>query len=157
MDAIPALYKVEVINVPSIRIAAMEHHGTMQTIATTAAQFIAWRQSCGLSPDNHATYNLIYNQNPAQIKIDLAVSVDENFCPQNANIKLQILDLGKAAYLRVIGKESNVAPAIGWLYQTWLPTSGEKPRTFPLVLQRVKFFPEVAEDQTIVDILLALA
>jgi AraC family transcriptional regulator len=43
-----------------------------------------------------------------------------------------------------------------FLYGTWLPMSGEEPRDFPLFMQRVTFFPDVAEHQAITDVYLPL-
>ena len=42
------------------------------------------------------------------------------------------------------------------LYANWLPGSGESPRDFPLFMQRVKFFPDVADSEAVTDIYLPL-
>jgi AraC family transcriptional regulator len=42
------------------------------------------------------------------------------------------------------------------LYTAWFPQSGEELRDFPLYYQRVKFFPDVPENEAITDIFPAL-
>jgi AraC family transcriptional regulator len=42
------------------------------------------------------------------------------------------------------------------LYASWLPTSGEELRDFPLFMQRLKFFPDVPDSEAQTDIYLPL-
>jgi len=58
--------------------------------------------------------------------------------------------------MRVIGESENLeAPAL-FLYREWLPASGEELRDFPLFCQRITFFPDVPEHQTVTDLFLPL-
>lgn len=43
-----------------------------------------------------------------------------------------------------------------FLYSEWLPQSGEEPRDFPLYFQRVEFFPDVPEYESVTDVFLPI-
>jgi AraC family transcriptional regulator len=58
--------------------------------------------------------------------------------------------------LRHIGSDDTLEESLYYLFSEWLPQSGETQRDFPLYLQRVKFFPDVPENEAIVDIFLPL-
>jgi hypothetical protein len=63
---------------------------------------------------------------------------------------------GRCAVLRVVGGSENLeAPAL-FLYRDWLPASGEETRDFSLFRQRVSFYPDVPEHETITDLFLPL-
>jgi AraC family transcriptional regulator len=63
---------------------------------------------------------------------------------------------GRCAKLRHVGSDDTLAATFKYLYATWLPASGEEPRDFPLFLQRVTFFPDVAEHEAVTDVFLPL-
>jgi AraC family transcriptional regulator len=67
-----------------------------------------------------------------------------------------IIPGGRCAVLRVVGRSEDLeAPAL-FLYRDWLPSSGEEARDFPLFCQRVSFYPDVPENETITDLFLPL-
>jgi AraC family transcriptional regulator len=58
--------------------------------------------------------------------------------------------------LRVIGSSENLERPALFLYRDWLPASGEEPRDFPLFCQRIGFYPDVPEHETITDLFLPI-
>ena len=58
--------------------------------------------------------------------------------------------------LRVVGYTDNLEPAAHYLYREWLPASGEEARDFPIYCQRLSFFPEVPEHETVAELFLPL-
>ncbi len=52
--------------------------------------------------------------------------------------------------------DDGLESAIRFLYAHWLPRSGKSVRDFPLFLQRLNFFPDVAENELVTDIYLPL-
>ena len=58
--------------------------------------------------------------------------------------------------LRVVGNTDNLEPAALYLYCDWLPASGKEARDFPIYCQRLSFFPEVPEHETVADLFLPL-
>ncbi len=63
---------------------------------------------------------------------------------------------GRCAVLRVVGNTDNLEPAALYLYRDWLPASGEEARDFPIYCQRLSFFPEVPEHETVAEVFLPL-
>jgi AraC family transcriptional regulator len=55
-----------------------------------------------------------------------------------------------------VGKTYTIENTVRFLYSEWLPQSGEEWRYFPIYFQRVKFLPDVPENESIVDIFLPL-
>ena len=62
----------------------------------------------------------------------------------------------RCAVLRVLGNTDNREPAALFLYRDWLPAGGEEPRDSPLYCQRLAFFPEVPEHETVAELFLPL-
>ncbi len=63
---------------------------------------------------------------------------------------------GRCAVLRVIGSSENLERPALLLYRDWLPSSGREARDFPLFCQRISFYPDVPEHETITDLLLPI-
>jgi AraC family transcriptional regulator len=63
---------------------------------------------------------------------------------------------GGGAVLRVVGNNDNLELAALYLYRDWLPASGEEARGFSIYCQRLSFFPEVAEHETLAELFLPL-
>jgi AraC family transcriptional regulator len=155
--------QVELVTVDAIPIALMEHKGAPSALGQTIQKFIAWRKQQGLPPQRNATFNLLYDDpelTPAdQYRFGLGVAVTEQLTEQltGQNIVMSEIPAGRCAKYRHIGSDLTLGSAIRTLYQTWLPESGFQLRDFPLYLQRISMYPEVAEHQTITDIYLPLA
>jgi AraC family transcriptional regulator len=151
---------VTIRDVPTTGIAIMQHRGDPATLPATIQRFIAWRKSCGLRPSRHPTFNVWHSErrpaSPADYSVDLCVGVDEPIAVNGETIKLGEIPGGRCAVLRVVGHTDNLEPAALYLYRNWLPASGEETRDFPIYCQRLSFFPEVAEHETIAELFLPL-
>lgn len=152
--------QVQIMTFSSTKVAVLEHHGDPRTIGDSIRKFIEWRKQHHLSPKVSATFNLLYN-NPADVapddyRIDLCVATDLEITENTAGIISKTIPGGKCAVLRHIGSDDRLSDRIHDLYANWLPQSNEEPRDFPLYLQRVQFFPDVAEQDAITDIFLPL-
>lgn len=62
---------------------------------------------------------------------------------------------GRCAVLRVTEAIDTLEPAAEYLFQNWLPRSGETVRDFPLFAQR-HLFPRTPDRQPFVDLVLPL-
>lgn len=155
------LTQVRVVEVPTTRIAVLAHHGDPALLGDSIRQFIAWRKRHGLPPAQNATYNLLYTDPKttpaADFRLDLCVATDLEILPNPEGIQASHIPAGRCAYLRHTGTEDSLIATFTALYRDWLPDSGEELRDFPLYLQRVAFFPDVAENAAITDIFLPLA
>ncbi len=151
---------VKVIDFKTTRVAALEHRGDPALLATLIRKFIAWRKAEGLSPQNSATFNILYVDPltipPEDYRIDICVATENKIAPNEAGIIEKIIPGGRCAVLRHVGPNDNLRDSVTYLYKDWLPESGLEPRDFPLFCQRVSFFPAVPEHEAVTDIFLPL-
>lgn len=62
---------------------------------------------------------------------------------------------GRCAVIRQIGSRENVTAA-KYLYESWLPESGESLREFPIFFHYVNVGPNIKEQEMITDVYLPL-
>lgn len=141
-------------------VAIMEHRGDPATIGATIQRFIAWRRATGLTPKVSPTFNVFHSDPrttpPADYRLDLCVGTDRPIEANGERIEAGVIPGGRCAVLRVVGNADNLEPAALYLYRDWLPASGEETMDFPLYCQRLAFFPEVPEHETVAELFLPL-
>ena len=151
---------VTIRDVPTTRVAILEHRGEPATLGATIQRFIAWRKTCGLHPKTSPTFNVWRSErrpeSPADYRVDLCVGTEQPIVANGEQIQPGEIPGGRCAVLRVVGNTDNLEPAALYLYRDWLPASGEEVRDFPIYCQRLSFFPEVPEHETIADLFLPL-
>jgi AraC family transcriptional regulator len=151
---------VTIRDVPATKVAIMEHRGDPATLGDTIRRFIAWRRSAGLHPKTNPTFNVWHSERrpvpPADYRMDLCVGTDRPIAANGEDITAGEIPGGRCAVLRVVGYTDNLEPAALYLYRDWLPASGEEARDFPIYCQRLSFFPEVPEHETVADVFLPL-
>lgn len=151
---------VTIRDVPPTRVAIMEHRGDPATLGATIRRFIAWRRAAGLHPRTSPTFNVWRSErrpaSPGDYSIDLCVGTDQPIVAGDDQVKAGEIPGGRRAVLRVIGNTDNLEPAALYLYRDWLPASGEEAGDFPIYCQRLSFFPEVPEHETVADLFLPL-
>ena len=146
--------------VPTTRVAILEHRGDPATLGATLQSFIAWRKTAGLHPKTSPTFTVWRSERrpavAADYSMDLCVGTDQPIEANDEQIKAGEIPGGRCAVLRVVGYTDNLEPAALYLYRDWLPASGEDARDFPIYCQRLSFFPEVPEHETVADLFLPL-
>ncbi|MCS3725547.1 AraC family transcriptional regulator [Bradyrhizobium betae] len=151
---------VTIRDVPTTKVAIMEHRGDPATLRATIQRFIAWRRASNLHPSTSPTFNVWRSErrpaSPADYSVDLCVGTDQPIATNGEAIKAGEIPGGRCAVLRVVGYTDNLEPAALYLYRDWLPASGEEVRDFPIYCQRLSFFPEVPEQETVADVFLPL-
>ena len=152
--------QVRIVDFPHTPVAALAHHGDPARIGDTVRQFIGWRKEHKLPPRVSATFNIIHN-NPAEVgpdayHMDLCAATDITIAPNAYGVVQQAIPAGRCAVLRHVGSDDTIGDTVMHLYANWLPHSGEETRDYPLFFQRVSLFPDVPEDEMIVDIFLPL-
>lgn len=130
--------------------------GDPATLGTTIQRFIAWRKAAGLHPRTNPTFNIGRPVSPRNYSVDLCVGTDRPIEANGEAIKAGEIPGGRCAVLRVVGYTDNLEPAALYLYRDWLPASGEEARDFPIYCQRLSFFPEVPEHETVAELFLPL-
>jgi AraC family transcriptional regulator len=151
---------VTIRDVPTTKVALMEHRGDPATLPATMQRFIAWRTAAGLHPRTNPTFNVWRSERrPASLadySVDLCVGTDQPIEANGGEIKAGEIPGGRCAVLRVVGYTDNLEPAALYLYRDWLPASGEEARNFPIYCLRLSFFPEVPEHETVAELFLPL-
>ncbi|KDM93405.1 AraC family transcriptional regulator [Photobacterium galatheae] len=152
--------QVEMVELPEIQLAVLEHKGDPVTLGASIQRFIAWRKSVGLRPDISRTFNLLYDDpestSPDEYRFDLAVEVKQSMTDDAAGIVSKTIPAGRYARVRHIGSDDGLVCVVQALYGRWFPESGESLADFPLFFERVRFFPDVAEHEAVTDIYLPL-
>lgn len=153
--------QVDIVNFEETRLAVLEHRGDPALRNDSLQKFIEWRKSRGLGLDSSETYNLVYDDpltTAAQdYRFDVGVTVQKPVGPDDHGIIDKIIPAGRCAMLRHLGSSDNIDQSVRYLYEEWLPASGEEVRDFPLFFHRVKLFPaQVPEHEQITDIYLPL-
>lgn len=151
---------VTIVQVPDTPVAVMTHRGDPVRLGRTIQRFIAWRKAAGLHPRSNATFNVFHTDPrttpPDEFRMDLCTATDRPVEPNDVGVENGVIAGGRCARLRIAGSSDDLeAPAL-FLYRDWLPASGEEARDFPLYCERVRFFPDVPENEAITDLYLPL-
>lgn len=149
---------VQIVQFETTRVAALEHRGDPRRIGESVRQFIGWRKQNQLPPRLSATFNILYDDPrstpPEEYRIDLCAATERPILDNSFGVVEKRIPSGRCARLRHVGSDDALGETISYLYSTWLPTSGEELRDFPLFVQRVLFFPDVPEHEAVTDVFL---
>lgn len=152
---------VSIVDFGQTRVAALEHRGDPRTLMDSVRKFIAWRKENGLPPRLSATYNILYDDlhttPSADYRFDVCAAITGKVADNAYGVVEKTIPAGRCAVLRHVGADDGLDAAVSYLYGTWLPSSGQELRDFPLYLQRVRFFPDVPEHEAVSDLFLPLA
>lgn len=151
---------VEIIIFPETRVAAIEHLGPPSLEHDTARKLIAWKlENRLLDPVRHRSYGVHYTDPhttpPAEHRVDFCLSFDEEVTSNPYGIVKKIIPGGRCARARHLGSRSYNKAAV-YLYEQWLPQSGESLRAFPIFFHYVNVGPNVLEEEMITDVYLPL-
>jgi AraC family transcriptional regulator len=152
--------QVRIVDFPATRVAALLHCGDPRRLGATIRKFIDWRRENRLPPGRSATFNVLHTDEigiaPDDFRFELCAATQHDVVPNDCGVVAKTLPAGRCAVLRHTGSDATLRAALAYLYGEWLPASGEEPRDFPPFLERVAFYPEVAEHEAITDIYLPL-
>ena len=146
---------MKIIDFPDTLIAALEYQGSEHQIYTATQQFIKWKQSVGIGPDEGLTFGIHYSD-PVNIlseeyQLDIAVSVEKPVAANEFGVVNKIIPGGRCAVARYLGSRHHIKAA-PWLNREWLPMSGEELRDFPMYFHYVNVGPDVREQDMITDV-----
>ena len=160
MNDVKAPYQVNKVTICAITTASLLHQGCPSTIPQSVKHFISCRMALGLSPLHSRTFNILYSDPsttpPAKYQLGLCASINKEQDLSESGLTLLTIPAGEYACLRLIGADSQLPAAISYLYGTWLTKNKHIAGDFPPFLERVKFFPDVPEEDRITDIYLPL-
>lgn len=148
----------EVVEFPETLIATLEHRGSPELLGNSIRNFIEWRKENRLPPSKSKTFNLLYDDPnitaPEDYRFDLCCSIQHRIEENAYGILNKIIPAGKCAVIRHVGSDDSLGGPIHYLYSEWLPGSSFELRDFPIFLERVSFFPDVQENESVTDIYL---
>jgi AraC family transcriptional regulator len=154
-----SLEQVRIVDFPDTRVALLSHRGDEASLDEAVRRLVAWRKENRLPPSVSATYNLLHGPigtEPGHFHHDLCVATDREVVANPFGVVAGVIPGGRCAAVRHLGSDDHLEETLRFLCSEWLPQSGEEPRDFPLFLQRVRFFPEVAEPEAVTDVFLPI-
>lgn len=156
----PTIMQVDIVQFPETKIALLVHCGPEEEEMKSVSQFIAWRRENGFTPKNSETYGIFYSDPrttaPREYRFGIAGAVTEDIVENSFGVHNANIPGGRCAKVRQIGSPNNVEPSMRYLYQDWLPTSGEELGDFPPFVHRVSLASQVPDKDAITDVYLPL-
>ncbi len=151
---------VQIIEFPETKVAAVRHFGPPALEHETVRKLIAWKlEHRLLDPAKYRSFGVHYTDprstSPSQHYVDFCLSVEQDVGPNAFGITNAVIPRNRCARARDIGSRSNNQAAV-YLYETWLPQSGESPGNFPIFFHYINVGPNVREEETITDVYLPL-
>jgi len=154
------LTKVTIVNFPETTIAVYQHRGCPSGLMKSIQNFITWRKVHHLPPSKSATYNLIYDDPSTtlseEFKFDICAQTFSPIDSNNSGIINSVIPAGQCAKYRHIGSDDALKNSLNFLFKDWLPNHDVELRDFPIILERVTFYPDVPENEAIIDIYLPI-
>lgn len=152
--------EVQIVLFPETKVAAIEHLGSPALEHDTARKLIAWKiENRLLDPLKHRSYGVHFTDPrttpPSEHRVDFCLSINEDVGPNSYGIRNKVIPGRRCARARDVGSRSNNKAAV-YLYEKWLPRSGESPGDFPMFFHYVNVGPGVREEEMITDVYLPL-
>lgn len=151
---------VEIVEFPETKVAFITHRGPPSLEYETVRKLIAWKLECRLlDQSKYRSYGLHYTDprsTPShEHHVDFCLSIEGEVGSNAYGIETKLIPRLRCARARDIGSRSNNRAAV-YLYETWLPQSGELPDVFPMIFHYVNVGPNVREEEMITDVYLVL-
>lgn len=151
---------VEIVDFPETKVAVIEHHGSPALENVSVNKLIAWRIQNKLPPsDIHRSYGIHYNDpgkvSPAEYRVDLCVSIKREVPENSFGVINKVIPNLRCARARHYGSRENITAA-PYLYETWLPGSGDQLADFPIFFHYINVGPEIQEQDMVTDVYLPI-
>jgi len=151
---------VEIVKFPETRVAVIEHLGSPKLEHESVKKLIAWRIENKLQPsDAHRNYGVHYNDPrkvpSSEYRVDLCLSVEHEVLDNSHGVITKTIPELRCAKARHLGSRENVMVA-QYLYEQWLPNSGEKIEGYPIFFHYVNVGPKVQESDMVTDVYLPI-
>jgi AraC family transcriptional regulator len=125
------LADVKIQDLPATRIAALSHHGDYQKIGETFGRLMAWAAGKGVVKADVRTFGIYYDDPTSkpkeQLRSEACLEIPATFTP-DGDAQLMHTAGGRAAVFIFTGPYSELEKPYRWIYDTWLPQSGEEVR-----------------------------
>jgi AraC family transcriptional regulator len=150
---------VRIVQFPGAKVAVVEHRGPPEEEYASALRLVAWRQRNGLPPDRHQSFGVHYTDPrrvaPSAHRVDFCVSFDGDVAPNPEGVIEKFIPPCRCAVATHLGPRDHNLAAV-YLWEQWLPASGERPGGFPMFFHYVNVGPQVRPDEMVTDVYLPL-
>jgi len=151
---------VSIVTFPEMKVAAISHIGPPSREHETVRKLINWRLEHGLLDQAiYRSYGLHYTDPrttiPSDHRVDFCLSYDGSVEPNAYGIEEKTIPTMRCALARDVGSRLN-NKAAKYLFEEWLPRSGEEMDDQPAVFHYVNVGPKVRDDEAITDVYLPL-
>ena len=151
--------EVRIVEFPETKVAVAEHRGLPQFEYETSKRLIEWRIHNRISPADHRTYGVHYadphTTPPADHRVDFCVTYNQPVQSNPQGIISKVIPACRCAVARHLGSRVHNLAAI-YLFNEWLPRSGECAGDFPMFFHYVNVGPHVQDHEMITDVYLPL-
>lgn len=149
---------VSIVDFPETKVAAISYIGPPSREHETVRRLIDWRLEHGLLDQAiYRSYGLHYVDAkatiPSEYRVDFCLSYDGSVEPNDYGIEEKTIPAMRCAMARDVGSRLN-NQAARYLFEEWLPQSGEEMDAQPVVFHYVNVGPKVKDDEAITDVYL---
>lgn len=146
---------------PQTRVAAVEHRGPAAAEYDAVRRLVSWKlEHRFLDHGKYRTYGLHYadprSVSPAEYRAEFCLSIDEQVGENAHGVYEKLLLACRCARARDVGSRKDNR-AVKYLFDVWLPASGERWNGTPAIFHYVNVGPSVKESEAITDVYLPLA
>jgi AraC family transcriptional regulator len=146
---------VDIVDFPPTRVAAVEYAGPPEQEYSAIMRLVAWRRENGVPPDKGLTLGVHYTDPasapPQAYRIDVCVSYDGEIAANRHGVVAKEIAGGRYARIRHAGSREHI-PEARYVYEEWLPASGETPRDLPPFFHYVNVGPDIRDQDMITDV-----
>lgn len=149
---------VEMVSFPETKVAVIEHHGSPELEDESIKKLVAWRMANNLPPSEvNRNYGIHYNDpsvvHPSEYRVDFCISVERDVPENSFGVINKVIPALRCAKIRHYGSRENIA-AVRYLYEKWLPGSGESLAGFPIFFHYVNVGSNIQEFDMVTDVYL---
>lgn len=153
--------QVRIVEVPEVRVAALEHCGSPRLVSESVRRFIQWRMQSGQSPvASSRSFGIPYG-NPDTTPADafrfaICGEIHEAVEPNAFGVHERLMAGGRYVVVRHVGSPDHIGESIYPIYRDWLPASGEELRDQPLFFHYLSVYPPTPQDRWETDVYVPL-
>ncbi|MCV2885916.1 helix-turn-helix domain-containing protein [Aestuariibacter sp. AA17] len=152
--------EVTVRSVNERHLFCMMHKGSPENVVNTVRAFIHWRKAHGFGKSKYRTFNLHYsapNTPPEAFTMAVGVEVPKTLLnPTPETVREVNLKPSKYACMQVEGSDYHFTRVFSYFFEHWLPASSYTVTDGPVVIERKAFYPDVALDKAVSEIMIPI-
>lgn len=151
---------VQIVTFPETRVAFVSHKGSPAQEYDTLRKLIAWKIEHKLFDQSRYRMVGLHYADPGTVapqdyRVDFCLSFEGPVVPNDFGVGTMVIASMKCALARDVGSRKN-NQAVRYLYEEWLPRSGETMASRPILFHYVNVGPGVREQEAITDVYLPL-